>query len=301
MARPLVVDSFMFNGEFDTLELRLDTMAPACDYLIALEANVDHQNHPKPYHLTDELARSNRFDRWRDKLVVVQAHDLPAAANAENPAWTWEWAQREWTWDGLEHIEALRGEPLPDDTIVLHGDVDEICDPLCARNVRPKFKQFVVFDQRWHSFAVDWFHPDVWRGTVAVTLETARHCLQRKLAGHGFWLEFDYPIWQLVRNQRNGIVRPNFDDQGAGWSWVSLPAAGWHFTWMGGREVAIGKLGSFCHPEVADQIDAGLQSDLYLREGLHVDGRKMFPVEVDDSYPRWIRDGHAPAAWFRPR
>jgi beta-1,4-mannosyl-glycoprotein beta-1,4-N-acetylglucosaminyltransferase len=297
MARPLVVDSFMVNNEYAMLELRLDTMASAVDYFVAIEANVDHQNHPKPYNLSDN---AHLFEAWTDKLVIVQAHDLPTTPHAENP-WAREWAQREWTWQGIAQIEALRGDTLPDDTIILHGDVDEICDPLYVRNVRPRFKQFVAFRQRWYSFAVDWFHPDDWHGTVAVTLETARDCLARKEAGVGFWRDVDYPVWQLVRNQRNGIIRPNFEDQGGGWKWEALPAAGWHFTWMGGREVALGKLGSFCHPEVADQIDAGLQTDLYLREGLHVDGRKMFPVEVDDSYPRWIRDGHAPAAWFRPR
>ncbi len=70
---------------------------------------------------------------------------------------------------------------------------------------------------------------------------------------------------------------------------------------MGGRDAAFKKLGSFCHPEVADQIDAGLKTDLFLREGMHVDGRVMIPMTVDDTYPQWIVDGNAPAEWFRPR
>lgn len=303
MTRPLVVDSFMVNAEFDMLECRLETMGDSVDYVIALEANVDHQNHPKPYHLTDNLAR---FAKWRDKLVVVQAHDLPATPHAEDP-WAREWAQRDWTWPGLTMIEERRAAPLPDDTIVLHGDVDEICEPLAVRNVRPRFREFVAFQQRWHSFALDWLHPDVWGGTVAVTLETARKMRKRQYVGDELW----HPgCWQIVRNQRNGLQRGCLAGEGDGWSVRMYPGPdltndgiyyGWHFTWMGGRDAAIQKLGSFCHPEVADQIDAGLKSDIFLREGMHVDGRVMRPVEIDDTYPQWIQDGHAPAEWLRPR
>jgi beta-1,4-mannosyl-glycoprotein beta-1,4-N-acetylglucosaminyltransferase len=295
VTRPLVIDSFMVNAEFEMLECRLDTMATAVDFFLAIEADVDHQNHPKPYHLTENI---DRFAKWRDKLIVVQAHDLPTTPHAQDP-WAREWAQRDWTWAGLTMIEERRGgEPLPDDTIVLHGDVDEICDPLFVRNVRPKYRQFVSFEQRWYSFAVDWFHPDVWGGTVAVTLETARSMRRRQYVGDELW----HPgTWQIVRNQRNGLQRNNFVGEGGQWSSMALPESGWHFTWMGGRDAALKKLGSFCHPEVADQIDAGLKTDLFLREGMHVDGRVMRPVDVDDTYPQWIQDGNAPAEWYRPR
>ena len=29
-------------------------------------------------------------------------------------------------------------------------------------------------------------------------------------------------------------------------------------------------------------------SDVFLREGFHVDGTKMTPVDVDESWPRWV-------------
>ena len=290
VTRPLVIDTFMVNDEFDLLECRLEEMAPAVDWFIAVEADVDHQGHGKPFHLTDNL---DRFAAWKDKLVVVQASGLPTSEHAADP-WAREWAQRDWVWEGLRRIGAQ-----PHD-IVLHGDVDEICRPLYARNVRPKPREFVTFEQRGHFFAVDWLHPDPWGGTVAVTVGTASACGQR--------LEVDDELyhpgsWQIVRNQRNGLMAVNFSsyDLGGGWRHTILDDAGWHFSWLGGQERAFKKLGSFCHPEVADRITEGLTSDQFLREGWHVDGRKMSAVDVDETWPQYIFDRRCPPEWFRPR
>lgn len=291
-----VVDTFMVNAETDMLTLRLDTMADAVDWFVAVEADVDHQNHPKSFHISEALERGE-FAEWKDKLVVVQATGLPDFEHESDP-WCREWAQRDWCWVGLDQIEARTGEPLSNDTVILHGDIDEVCNPMHVRNVRPRFKEFVLFAQTMYSFAVDWEHPDPWGGTVAFTLATLR-AIRRRTVIDG---EVYHPgPWQICRNQRNGLMARNFDYEGTGWSATVLPYAGWHFSWLGGQDAAMRKLGSFCHPEVADRIEQGLSTDLYLREGFHVDGRKMRPVDVDETFPRWIREGHAPAEWFRPR
>lgn len=288
MARPQIVDTFMYNNEADMLACRLDTMASAVDWFVAVEADVDHQDHPKPYHLSENIGR---FAEWSDKLVVVRATGLPHTPHGEDP-WAREWAQREWTWKGLEQIGVSGTD------IVLHGDVDEICDPLFVRNVRPRSREFVTFGQYLHCFAVDWLHPDEWGGTVAVTVETARQCGER--------VEQDGVVyhpggWQIVRNQRNGIVPPNFIGRGSGWTHKVFHHAGWHFSWLGGKDAALAKLGSFCHPEIAERTLDGLMSDFFLTEGYHVDGAKLEPVDVGRGWPKWIREGHAPASWFRPR
>jgi SAM-dependent methyltransferase len=77
----------------------------------------------------------------------------------------------------------------------------------------------------------------------------------------------------------------------------SLPNAGWHLSWLGGRERAIKKVGSFCHPEVEDRIVTGLDDNRFMNDGVHVDGLRMFPVEIDRTYPRWIQEGKHPASW----
>ena len=279
MTRPLIIDTFPFFNEMDILECRLDTMADAVDYVIAVEADVDHQDHPKPYYLSDN---PGRFDKWADKLIIVRATGLPTADDDPDP-WARELAQREYVHDGLLEIDRRAG--LNADTIILHGDVDEICRPVHVRNVRPKLPErptllpdgtvdlgFVSFSQRGHFFAVDWLHPEPWGGTVAGTLE------QVSMIGK----------FHKMRNTRN-------------WNVTGLDDAGWHLSWLGGQEATMAKLNAFCHPEVAERTELGLQTDRYLREGMHLDGRRMTAVDVDEDWPPYVFERRCPPGWFRPR
>jgi hypothetical protein len=281
VSRPLVIDTFPINNELAMLEMRLETMAEAVDFFIAVEADVDHQDNPKPFHISDNI---ERFAPWADKLVVVRATGLPTIDDDPDP-WARELMQREYVLDGLKDI-ATRVELSPD-TIVLHGDVDELCRPLHIRNVRPTIPKrtvlqpdgkpdigFVTFEQRGHFFAVDWLYPDVWGGTVAGTMRQV--------------IELGAYPFQKMRNTRN-------------WNQATLVDAGWHFSWLGGQKAALDKLGSFCHPEVAERTLHGLSTDRYLREGMHLDGRVMAPVDVNDEWPAYIVERRCPTEWFRPR
>ena len=150
----MIVDTFPFFNELDMLQMRLEEIYDAVDYLVAVEADVTHQGDPKPYYLSENL---DRFDPWKDKLRVVRATGLPSAAEHPN-AWTRELAQREYIVPELGKI----GVGLDD--VILHGDVDEIPRAVVARNVRPR--GYVTLLQRGHFWAVDWLYPPGWEGTV---------------------------------------------------------------------------------------------------------------------------------------
>jgi beta-1,4-mannosyl-glycoprotein beta-1,4-N-acetylglucosaminyltransferase len=292
VTRRKIIDTFMVNAEFDMLECRLATMSSAVDWFVAVEADVDHQNHPKPYYLSDSI---EFLSPWLNKMIVVKATGLPTTPHLEDP-WAREVAQREWVTVGLGRIPGLTG-----DDIVLHGDVDEIVDPLFVRNARPKRGELVTFGQRLHCFAVDWLHPDHWWGTVAATVDTINDLGERP--------------FKKIRNARGGVGpmsitmldRPpdafahEVDPTGPRVTGRRLPNAGWHFSWMGGKDAAVAKLNSFCHPEIADRTAVKLERGLCTIEGEHVDGTRMAPVDIDDTWPRWITEGNAPASWFRPR
>jgi len=272
--RPLIVDTFPVHDELEMLEMRLTELYDVVDWFIAVEADVTHQDDPKPFYITEN---SERFSAWADKLVVVQAKGLPTVQEDDDP-WARELTQRGFVSEGLARIG------VPDDAVVMHGDVDEIPRAIAARNVRPAPGWFVSFHQELHCFAVDWLHPDPWFGTVAGR------------AGSIAKLGDTVNCFARLRDKRN-----RWSEAGSRVTPQPLVDAGWHFSWLGGKERALHKLHSFCHPEVADRIDAGLRDDLFYTEGVHVDGRKQAPVDVDDTYPRYIRDGKAPESWFRPR
>lgn len=150
----MIFDSFMFNNELDMLECRLYELESIPNLVhVAVEANVDHQDHPKPYHLSENL---DRFDRWKDRLRVVQAKGLPTFEDDPDP-WAREHAQREFACLGMEDAAFT--------DVVLHGDVDEIPTVLVTRNVRPQ--GFVSFMQRGHFWSCRWLYPEPWFGTVA--------------------------------------------------------------------------------------------------------------------------------------
>ena len=94
-----------------------------------------------------------------------------------------------------------------------------------------------------------------------------------------------------MRDQRNLAPCPEY-----------LMDAGWHLSWLGGPDRARKKVNAYCHPEVTDRIEAGIADDLsFWRDGVHVDGVMMLPVDVDSGWPKWIVDGYAPKSWYRPR
>ena len=266
MVVAVIVDTFPFRDELDLLECRLYELEDVPDLVhVAVEADVDHQDHPKPYILSENL---DRFDQWKDRLVVVRATDLPTVAEFPDP-WAREHAQREWCWQGLKQLDAQ-----PDD-VVLHGDVDEIPTAEAARWVRPS--GFVRFKQTLYTFAVDWQHPDPWWGTIAGRV--------KDVAATGKFTN--------MRDARCALL-------------PELPDAGWHLSWLGGGDEARSKMGSFCHPEVRGLLDAKhgdalARLDACYAEGWHTDGAKLIPVEVDETWPRWIYEGHAPDSWYRPR
>jgi hypothetical protein len=188
----------------------------------------------------------------------------------DNDPWAREHAQREFIADGLAHLD------LTDQDIVLQSDVDEIPRALEARNVRPGGK-ILSFGQLGHFWAVDWLYPHPWYGTTVATVATLKRFPDAK--------RFAY-----MRDVRCTAECP-----------PHLQGAGWHFSWLGGAEAAMRKVGSFCHPEVEQRIRDGLTSDQFLRDGVHVDGVQMKPVDVDDSWPAFIFERRCPANWFRPR
>lgn len=154
----------------------------------------------------------------------------------------------------------------PED-LILHGDVDEIPDPGMVAGlaaVKPAWP--VVFDQQLYMFAVDWRHPGRWPGTVAFARGTGR------------------VSFGAMRGLRH-TARP--------------VRGGWHFSWLGGHDAINLKAGLSGHPDL-DGIPAANQARLLYERGRSPWG-DLEPVDVDGTWPAWIRDRRCPRSWFRPR
>lgn len=279
-----IVDTFPMHDELDMLECRLYEMQdiPNLTHVI-VEADVTHQDRPKPSYYLDN---ADRFAPWKDRIVHVWATGLPTAAAAPN-AWARELAQRDHVATGLAGLD------LGPDDIILHGDLDEIPRPLHVRNA-PRGDCLFAFGQTGLFWAVDWRYPYEWWGTVGANVRTVSRMGQR-------------PFVEM-RNRRNipaDLAALNPGGWAAGWAMppgrtVAMHDAGWHLSWLGGEERARHKVGAFCHPEVKDRLEVAIaDGNRYYREGVHVDGLKLEPVTVDDTWPRYIVERRCPTSWFR--
>ena len=262
----MIVDCFPFHDELDILEMRLTELFDVVDRFVIVEADVTHQDKPKPAYYREH---ADRFAAFADKIVAVWATGLPTLADNPDP-WAREYAQREHIAAGLAQIGIGAAD------LIMQSDVDEIPSPLHVRNCRPG-NALQVFGQRGHFWAVDWLHPHVWHGTV--------------IGRPNAILRMGSQPFGAMRGARGSANMPDH-----------MVDAGWHFSWLGGPDRTLKKVDSFCHPEVRDEIVASINTEhFYWREGWHVDKCKMSPVDVNDEWPRWIVDGNAPASWYRPR
>ena len=65
----MIYELTMFFNELDMLELKLQEHDAFVDQFIIVEANTDHSQNPKPYHLQQAW---NRFEPWHHKIKYIQ-------------------------------------------------------------------------------------------------------------------------------------------------------------------------------------------------------------------------------------
>jgi hypothetical protein len=270
----MIWDCFMFGSaesEIDMLECRLRELEsiPNLHHVI-VEAEVTHRGDLKPLWFKKH---EERFSPWNERITYVRvpADALPSATENPDPtdvdaarrlAWSREHAQREYCHAGLDEAD-------PDD-IILHGDADEIprLGAVAALSAGKELPFPCVFQMRLCMYAVDWLHPLPWHGTIRTKVRSVGSFAQ-------------------LRGMRNSL--PTIMDGGS------------HLSWMGGTEAHRAKLETHCHLEMTEATKEALQSGEWLRDGQHSDGHKLEPVDVDETWPRWVYERQCPPSWFRPK
>jgi beta-1,4-mannosyl-glycoprotein beta-1,4-N-acetylglucosaminyltransferase len=205
------------------------------------------------------------YQENKDRFLKWSHKILPVKAIlpvTDNP-WAREYASR----DALKFVL----KEFPPDAIIIHGDVDEMMSRKLGSNLEYLIKRNEIYalDQAKYSMAVDWLHPLSWHGTVVAHRNVIDNMSMLDLRSHRIW-------GHRIRD-------------------------GWHFTWLGGPEFISRKANSFSHTE--DEIQNYIK-DMGIRlytEGYHVNQEKLIPVDIDDTYPEYIRSGQCPATWYRPR
>jgi hypothetical protein len=257
----------MFRDELDMLQMKLEELEPYGTRTVLVESPVTHRGVPKSLYYQDN---AERFAKWSDSIHHVIA-DLP---DAENP-WVREHAQRNAAW---LVIDANAG---PGDTVLI-TDLDEIPSFLLMHWREATVFRYTVVSARMKTclFAVDWMAPDEMLPPTCVAA-TVSWLRARAAEGKGL---------AEVRDRRG--------------DYFELRDGGWHFSWVGGVEAQQQKLMTgTCHTEVLGTVEGGLilTGERY-RTGQHADGHlPVRPVDVDETWPAFIRERRCPPEWFRPR
>lgn len=271
-----VIDSFIFAGELDILEIRLKYLSPLVDKFIIVESDHTFQGNRKPYHLEDNW---NRFTTFQNKIEYIQISQDPSEFNfytvdgydPDNGPFLMEAQCRL----GLSHYN----DNIDDEDMVMISDVDEI------PNV--DILQYIVDNRRTYplifSVGMDFYGfflnnktvsgPDTyWNGTV---ITTGKHWKGKTP--------------QAIRDKRNLLM--------------SFPNAGYHFSWMGGVPAIQNKIRSFAHVEfnkeeildeqaILSAIEEG--RDVLQRPGVRYELQSMaiFPEDLRkilEGYPHLIK------------
>jgi hypothetical protein len=255
----------MFRDEFELLAMRLEETAAWPVRTVVVESLITHRGVPKPLHYRDNL---DRFAKWNDSIYHVVA-PLPDA-----PPWTREHIQRNAAWPVID------ANAEPGDTVII-GDLDEIPSSSLMNWREATGHRYTVIAARMRTtlFAVDWEVPDEVLPPTCVAATVS-------------WLRM-----QAVKGRGLGEVRDRRAD------YPVLRDGGWHFSWLGGPEVQKRKLEtSTCHTELLGTAEGDMIADgTRFRTGQHGEGHlPVRPVDVDDTWPAFIRERRCPAEWFRP-
>jgi hypothetical protein len=253
----------MFYNELEWLECQLMETYDQMTGYILVEATLDHQGHEKP--LVYE-ANKKYFERWSDKITHVIVESLPTLEQSPNH-WDRERRQRDYA------MPVLWDKALPGDFII-NMDIDEVPSP-SLMTARPR--GIYGLNLANHLYAVDWFAEWNVMGSMFPL-----YCLNRS--------------WQQSPDLPGAVM--------GGLSWIRehrsqfpvIDKAGHHFSWTGGIGEYKAKDERTPHVEHhGDRMAPGQPEHAYY------EGGGQTPVEVDDTYPRYIRERLCPPSWFRPR
>lgn len=198
----------------------------------------------------------------RDRFRRWHDHIIHVVVN-ELPEAENPWVREHAQRDAMTDLVAALAK---DEELILICDADEIPSKMALQYPYPGPAGLLM--RTCHS-AVDWLYPAPQPGSVVVA---ARHLWGRRLSD--------------VRDSRPSL--PMFQD------------GGWHLSWLGGLAEQSAKLAVSCHRELSHAERDIIEGGHGYRTGGH-DGVQMVPVDVDESWPRYIYDRKCPASWFRPR
>lgn len=260
-------DCFSFYNELDLLDLRLHELSHVVDYFVLAEATRTHTGLPKPLYYDEN---KHLFSEFHDKIIHVIVDDMPmspeeikAAISPQDQKWLDTGYQRgaNWVRERFQRNAVMRVvvDADPDDIIII-SDADEIVRPSVLENIHETIVDGSnAVNQTLHTYFLNWKCTNMpWYGSKI---------LKRKFFTNPSEHRFHTPAARGIEN------------------------GGWHFNFLGGADAVRAKIRAYAHdefnnPDVLDRVDERLMNRQDALGRLY----EYKVVEIDDSYPKYIRD-----------
>lgn len=188
----MIIDSFMFNGELDMLELRLKLLWEHVDKFVIVESDHTFSGRPKSYHFLDSFKRF----QWAEEKIVYSGASLTPDPNPwENEAW-----QR-------EQIVNACGQ-FSDVDLLIISDVDEIPTPQAIMFEVESGCPTRVCEQYFFYYNLRRVRKEIWRGTIFCFLGVARKFGAQFMRDRRFdWKPISNSGWHLSYFGDPGCIR----------------------------------------------------------------------------------------------
>jgi len=259
----MVIDTLLFNNEFDMLDIHLAITDHYVDRWVILEASRTFSGIAKPYNLLDNLGRywQQYGDRIRVVTLALESHQTNLIC---------ETMMR-------QAIAPALADCLPDD-IVIHGDLDEIINPESWTDIVTLMDQHnkpVSCGFEMYMYKFDQRAERGWKGSVV-----ARRSM------------FDTPH-ELYKGA--SIKRKN-RDHCVGFS----TPVGWHWTWMGSDDLIRNKVVSCIESQHRDPEQ--ILSAFKQRDTISAINHKATTHVIDIRYPKMVQAilKRYPEYWHNP-
>lgn len=268
----MVYDCFQFFNELDILKIRLNVLSPVVDKFVISEATETFSGLKKPLYYEEN---KEMFAEFADKIIHVVVEDTPEGDTHYR--------------DTFQKNAVTRGlEGCTDDDIIIFSDLDEIPNPDKIREILNDFQ-----DDKIYHFAQRLFY--CYLNMEEVSGSLLSYAGEFEGVAHKKWIGTKMLSYKLLREQNLLLGDLRFPERKE--IGIRVDDGGWHFGYMGGhgekdiKKRVQEKVISAAHQEYNSKHVLSKVTD-QIKDGKDIFGRnaKFVRCEIDDSFPRYIRD-----------
>ena len=257
-----VLDIFLYNGEKELLEIRLNILKEIVDHFVIIESPLTFTGLDKPI-----FYKKGDFPEFDDKIIHVVGPKCHVPF-----LWANEWLSR--------NLGGVIFPTLKGNEVLLLSDLDEIPNPDTLKEVVKTVDAPVTFNQslRYYKFNMESESFAIWPGTIATQACHVSYGSPRMED----WLTNKFGL-QLLREGRA--------------SYPKIENGGWHFSSCMNIDEIQRKLKSFCHAPELDTSERNnpehISNCITKGESIWVesDGNRMRKIDLNESNcPKYILD-----------